>query len=71
MLDKEHIRFTLNPYTRRNVEINIEKTIIAIYDDLNWTKKIRNREEDLKPRMEWIQDMRDKLIETLIWVLKE
>lgn len=59
----------LTPHIRRQVEEHIDKSIMAIYDDIHWTQKIRTKEE-LKIRMEWVIRIRKVTIKQLIWNLE-
>ena len=65
----EHIRFKLDPDLRRNVEQQIDRVIISIVDNLNWTQDVRTKEE-LTYRMHTIQKLRNKTIADLMWNIK-
>ena len=58
-------RFLLTPDIRRQVEGHVEKAIMRVHDDLNWTPEVWDR-RDLKIRMECVRRLRDEIISSLI-----
>jgi len=58
-------RFGLTPDIRRQAEEHIDKAIMRVYDDINWTPSVWTREE-LTVRMHWVQGIRNKILQDLI-----